>query len=502
MTTPHLIFLGLGITIKILIPSIVRWLANDTYATAVLSIWYPFISTLLWFHSRCNTDTFDAGKIPSTSDKSKDELKALCKALGLKVSGNKPELQDRLQEHFLSSSKENDETGQVTTKNSAAEQSKRTPPSSPKPPSPEAYTNYWLRYWEVYGIVQAFGSFLRMMPVFGRFVARHPLFLAFTAEIKLIFFVWLFGMESLLGNTTEDAFLEEAKPMKLLNRHLNPILLQFTTAVSEAVSKESWKGFVHGKIEGFLDLAVMVRLLSKETKDWLLHVLDESRVLLLPSITLFMPSFVTQFGVSYVQYIVPSAKSTRAEGEANKLVYLQYWILHCIFSGVLTWLSSLLWWIPFSTHFIFVAWCNLNFPRTIAKYYAILETELVAFGLLKGDSRLAVQDTRTAQLFTAIANRLPTASLDGNENFTKADSESADAAQDHGASMTNEENDARKTPSASENVIYDENKNELLGSSKSENSSIRRRKQAFAELSSSSSSSSSENIQNNKKKTI
>ena len=92
-----------------------------------------------------------------------------------------------------------------------------------------------------------------------------------------------------------------------------------------------------------------------------------------------------------------------------------------MFHGILIWLSSLLWWIPFSTHIVFIAWCNLAFPQTIAKYYGMLESELVAFGLVKGDSQVTVIDTRTARLITAIANRLPSASVDEDEDDDEND---------------------------------------------------------------------------------
>lgn len=72
-----------------------------------------------------------------------------------------------------------------------------------------------------------------------------------------------------------------------------------------------------------LDIAVMVRTISEERRDWLVHVVEEALVLTLPSITLLMPGFVTQFGVAYVQYMVPSTKSAEASSKALKHVYLQ-----------------------------------------------------------------------------------------------------------------------------------------------------------------------------------
>jgi hypothetical protein len=389
MTMPHLLFLGSIIAFKIILPSVVRWLAYDTYTTAALSIWYPFVSTLSWIHGRRHSnDVTDSATEPSTSG-----VKKLAKTYEKSSTKSKQAMQSKKDPASKTSNK------QVENK----------APPTPRPQSPKASTTFWLQYWGTYAIVQAFSSFCHMVPVFGRFVAKHPFFISFAAELKLFFFVWVFAMEALLGGTTEDAFLAEALPLRLMTRHLNPILLDIEAVVSEAISKERWTRLVHGKAQRVLDVFVMVRFLSEKNKDWLLHVLDESRVLLIPSVTLFMPGFVTQFGVAYVQYLVPAAKSARARGESAQLLCLQYWTLHCMFFGVLTWLSRLLWWIPFATHAVFIAWCNLSFPKTITEYFAVLEMELVAFGILSGDPAVAVHDTKTAKLFAAITKRLPSA---------------------------------------------------------------------------------------------
>jgi hypothetical protein len=52
MSLPHLLFLGWFVAIRIFFPSVIRWIAHDTYITAVLSVGYPLFSTLLWIHAR------------------------------------------------------------------------------------------------------------------------------------------------------------------------------------------------------------------------------------------------------------------------------------------------------------------------------------------------------------------------------------------------------------------------------------------------------------------
>ena len=204
------------------------------------------------------------------------------------------------------------------------------------------------------------------------------------------------------------------------------LLAKRYAVVSDAISKELWHKWVVSKTQTTLEIAVMVRLLSKERKEWLLHVVEEARVLTLPSITLLMPGFVTQFGVAYVQYMVPSAKSgqLQANSKSKKLVYLQYWILHCGTAGFLEKLGSILWWVPFSTHMIFLLWSYLILPPTIQSWYGIFESELVAFGILPkgkaantsapndGASIQTIHDTKTARLFQSLVRRLPSAAAE------------------------------------------------------------------------------------------
>ncbi|CAJ1955225.1 unnamed protein product [Cylindrotheca closterium] len=379
MTVPHLFFLGIVVASKILMPRALEWVVHETYTTTTMSLCYPFFSTLLLIHGR------------RQEDKSPDENTTLLAKDG-EISAGKATKSKTVAELKVSS------TNKSRMNKKTSDGSGRTDSAS-----------FWLQYWITYSIIQAFGQFCHMVPVFGRFVAKHPFFQSLSAEFKLFFFVWIFTMEALMGGNTEEAFLAQATPLKLTTRYLNPVILDLDTVVSQAISAAKWKKLVFSKAQRVLDVFVMVRLLSEERKDWLLHILEESRVLLIPSITLMMPSFATQFGVAYVQYIVPSAKSAHARGANSQLMFLQYWVLHCIFLGLLTWLAPLLWWIPFSTHVMFIAWCNLSFPKTIDKYYGVLEMELITFGILSGTSGIAVNDTHTAQLINAISKRLPSA---------------------------------------------------------------------------------------------
>jgi hypothetical protein len=466
-------FLGGYVAFKVVFPSVVKWLAYDTYTTALLSIWYPLICTLSWVHERRQstlTSTSSQSKKSASSPTTTKSVKQRAKTIDNTSKASPfPEAKQRLR---AATTKRRIGMGifPKTTPAKNAAQKATEPPASPTSSiqtttaaaaDPEASTKYWLQYWGVYALVQCFGHFCSMVPVFGRFVARHPFVLSLCAEFKLLFFIWLFCMEIVLGNTGissttstssaaegGDNLLAEAMPLRLLHRHVTPVMLELEAVLAEAVSEETWKTVVHSKVQRLLEVLVMIRFLSEVRKDWLLHVLDESRTLLLPSLSLLMPGFITQFGVAYVQFLVPSAKSARCtnnknsdnNNEADELLYLQYWILHCLVSGCLTWFSTLLWWIPFSTHATFVLWCHLSFPQTISEYYAVLEMELIAFGILQGEATLQMHETRTAQLITAVTKRLPSANEydnDDNDNHNDTINQNqAESSRPHGDEHT------------------------------------------------------------------
>lgn len=389
MAFPHFVFLGFAFGLVIFLPGLIRWVTYETPTTVVLSLYYPVVSTLVLVH----TERHGWGDSNNNDDNQLGER-----------------------------NNQNDKKLEAKSKGFASETA-----------SLES-VNYWLNYWQLYAVIQALGSCLSMIPIVGRFLVSHPIIGFFTGECKLFFFVWVFGMEKVLGKTSTDAFLGEALPLRMIQKFIKPQILQFHSNVSDAISKEFWQKWAISKTKTALDIVVMVRLISEKRRDWLVHIVEEARVLTLPSITLLMPGFVTQFGVAYVQYLVPSAKSAETSSKATKVVYLQYWILHCATAGLLHKLGGVLWWVPFSTHMIFLLWSYLSLPQTIKNWYGILESELTAFGILpKGKTAngnendddkavIRISDTKTAWLFQSLVERLPSALAETDEQQTDAES--------------------------------------------------------------------------------
>jgi hypothetical protein len=472
MALPHSLFLGLGIAFRIVFPAVVRWLAHDTYMTDILSVYVPFFATMGVVQGHRYLSNNKDAPCDMTSEMQAD--------ISSVVTVDKVPTNSKIDSTWSSSHRRKEAAGvekQASSKRQSSTtrsvpvaysrsnlaSTKRGSKLSAAPANEESSLTYWLRYWAIFSLVQAFGRFCYLVPIFGRIVTRHPMFYSLAAELKLLFFVWLFGMERVLGNTAKDAFLAEALPLRLIQKYIVPVVLELQSKISEAIPATTWQSMVTSKARGLLEMLVMVRFLSEGWKNWLVQVLDEARVLVLPSLTLLMPGFFTQFGVAYVQFVVSSAKSSQARGDSAKLLFLEYWILHCLVAGLLTWFSSILWWVPFSTHFTFILWCYLVLPPTIREWYGILESELVAFGLIQGntpDAVMAISSSKTAKLLSSLANRLPSSSDDnGPPDDAMGDNNDRLSGQDDEESVTGSIGPTKGT----ENSAEDEDDDSIPG---------------------------------------
>jgi len=136
---------------------------------------------------------------------------------------------------------------------------------------------------------------------------------------------------------------------------------------------------------------------------------------------------------------------TQEYPHSSTIVYLKYWILHSGISWILTKIEGFLWWIPFSTHGIFLLWSYLVVPSTIEKWYEVFESELRAFGILpsnittnhraNGETRdgsnamtsasgtWGIRETKTYGLFQSVVQRLPSAAHTEDDDDKDRDSE-------------------------------------------------------------------------------
>lgn len=400
MLMPHAVFLASVASTKLLTPRLLSYLAADTYLIAVLSFWYPLVWTigLLQYYR-------NGGKQGEESDNKNKRNSGAFKT---------PSRRRRLSSSFFPRTTP---TRSVQKWLRAATTPVRR--AIHKSDDEEEYNveddaTYWLEYWFVYALLLAVCRLTILLPIVGRVLAKYALLSTFLRELQLVLYLWLFGVPLVTPELTR-----ETRPIPLLYQRAVPVVTAIYKAVSHAIPEAFWQSVVD-KASSFLDIAVMIKLLSESTKDWLIHVLEEARPVLPPAITLFMPGFITEYGVVYVKTLVPCAKCSQAISLSQKMQWLEYWVLHGLLSCFLTWWAPILWWIPFSTHAIFLLWCNLQIPNTTRKCYNAFEEELQAFGLLeKGEKNLQVEQTVTASVFRRLASSLPSASdADGSNNNT------------------------------------------------------------------------------------
>ena len=435
MILPHALFVGVSFAVKLLFPSIVTWLARDTYTISILSQVYPWLSTvgLLFQYRHVNASASANANVNATPSNAQPKQQ--------QPATPRTPLKDH--QSMNSSAKK-----QPSANNKAPATPKiypRTTPQTPKhqptsqaPPktpvqrllaagrvdkySVEQDAKYWFQYWNIYCLFTGIQRVLYLIPIAGRIMSKSKLLQNTSVELELFFYLWIYGMSSILTSTSSsDADLERSylvRPLPFLMKRISPIVHRIYKTTSNLVSPELWTMLVT-KVKSFLSVAVMVRILSEKSQTRLLELLEYAHPFLVPAVTLLMPGFVTEYGVLYVKTIVPSAKQSKSLSET--MDSLQYWILHALLSSLLSWWSGLLWWIPFSTHLIFVLWCHLQY--TASGYYNCFEQELQAFGLLpQGQADvLSVDKTMTATMFRTIAKSLPSASDADKETIDLVD---------------------------------------------------------------------------------
>jgi hypothetical protein len=345
---PHIAFWTLSVALKLLLPSVLKWLACDTITTLMVSVWYPWGCTVISIHRERHE--------PSSSGP--DELR-------------------------------HQETRQ-----------------------------FWIDYWSLgFSVVQFVHHGVMLLPISQGSWLQSSRLSVVTSEAKLLFFVWIFAMRPMLIWYQRFLSLDKDKedwrdfePLSLVKRMIRPGLLDLQMAISEPVSEETWQRLVHSNVKRVLHVLVALQFLTEEWQDYLLTVMDEGRSLLLLSVFLVLPSAITQVGILYVKTLLPAARSTSAPRKEGQVLYLQYWVLNNLLSVAVGLGSWLWWWVPFATQAIFAVWCYLTFPRTIRENYATVEKELVTFGILSGESDLAVEETKTVQALRALVKRIPSAS--------------------------------------------------------------------------------------------
>ena len=210
-----------------------------------------------------------------------------------------------------------------------------------------------------------------------------------------------------------------------------------------------------------LEAMVWTKIISEPTKNLILNTFHQCTSLLPAAITMMMPSYFTNYGVIYVRLLVPCANSSttcdafeemKKEVEDENMIisddgiaderwitisfamirHLQYWTIQAILSSILLSFAPVLAWVPLSTHMVWLVWAYAQLETSTKKLYALLEWELVAFGILKkntsisqgdmsgnvGGKEMGVNETMTMQLVNKIMKKVPSSLTAGNQTET------------------------------------------------------------------------------------
>jgi len=240
-------------------------------------------------------------------------------------------------------------------------------------------------------------------------------------QLELLFYLWIYGLPLIQPQAIAGQELPEGRPLRVLCKWLRPQAKRTMEAVSGAIPLDFWQDRIVGYTKTILAGLVLVRALKQPTSDWLVHLLEEGRPLVIPALTLLMPGVLTGYGIVYVQYFLSIAKTSTQKKSLR--LWLRYWVLNALIDATLQHFSSLLWWIPFSNHAIFVLYCYLSLPKTVDHWYTAMETEMKKFGLLiyhdnTGDELSSMEDSHTARFLAWVWGMLPKAAEDKSPDET------------------------------------------------------------------------------------
>jgi hypothetical protein len=494
--TPHALFASVIVGIKLLLPRAVTWLAKETSVTSLLSWWYPVLATITLLHQLSQEDNSNDDKDDDKdiiSNKNDTALAAEQK------ENNAPPKQRRKQtktaktsipkprtpffprtgpatddaDNIANKDDEDNERGKRRRRRSSfltsATSTLRLHHHASANPAREVHE--WLQYWMVYAAVQALARLLYLLPgssllyLVPGSAGYHTLLQQAGLQLQLIFYVWIYVLPYTVLPIPD---LPDCRPLVFMTDYaIRPVILSLHQSISGAISLAFWERHVVGKLTSISDALVLIRFLKRETADWWLHVIASFRQTAVPSVTLFMPGMVTNFGVWYVQYCVPlavaaTATATKDNNDNNdkqqqQQLLLQYWVLHALTQGVLEQCRSILWWIPLSTHFIFLLWCYWNLDVSVRQWYPAVQQELQAFGLLPGAECQEFTSTRTSRVLQMVLARLPSAAA--NEDDENDDTAEDDAGDDANSATANNATKNDATSATAMNANKDDGEN-------------------------------------------
>eukprot|EP00977_Amphora_coffeiformis_P011430 scaffold2767_cov177-Amphora_coffeaeformis.AAC.4 len=403
--TPHAMFGACVVGLSLFLPGVVAMLAHPG-VISMLSWWYPIICTITLLHEHSmEKEEADAGKSNKENDGPAGSPKPAPKKTDTK-------------------------RGKLQTRQPLAEKGRKRTSGIP-PPSPPykerkkkrqsvgaaisvvssvekslgEELDYWLRFWMVRG------ALLSIKALFGYFIPK-PI-VDISRNMECFFYLWIYALPFMVPQTIAGQQLPEARPLRVMTSYISPAARYVHEHIANIVPETFWQNTIVTMVSNALRLSVMLGVFTQDMSNWLLHVLEEGRPLLIPSGTMLMPGIITQYGALYVQFVPMISKST--EGEDSE-IYLKFWVLNAMLSAFLQNFASILWWIPFSSHAIFLLWFYLSLPQSIDTWYGVLHDELCSFGLLPGSQKAHdLTQTRVGKVSMSLLEALPKAKDDTSD---------------------------------------------------------------------------------------
>jgi hypothetical protein len=161
MALPHSLFLCLGVGLKIAFPGAIRWVTYETPTTVILTMYYPFVSTLVWIHTQRhnwgnsnNISEGDGNTATTTTNNDNNDTATNKRSSKQKQSGKV----GTKTKSGISNLKNKFNTT-ATTMKGGDDKEKSFSTGFVTETIALATTKYWLNYWQLYAIIQAFGSY-------------------------------------------------------------------------------------------------------------------------------------------------------------------------------------------------------------------------------------------------------------------------------------------------------------------------------------------------------
>ncbi len=174
--------------------------------------------------------------------------------------------------------------------------------------------------------------------------------------------------------------------------YIAPLVAYIYDAISSSISISTYESYIIVPSSKFLSIASYMSILSEPTSHYISHLIHDGRTILIPTmIAFFVQSYPIQYlCLLYIAYVIPiykccidsgtksSTGTSAVEQPTSKLQYrttqqwLQYWVIQTILTGTIHSVSSMLYWVPFSTtllYFFYVYVTILLSPTTISHIY-------------------------------------------------------------------------------------------------------------------------------------